>query len=72
MNVSDRYLEVGSYQGSTPELVLFHGIFIFCLYLQAPSLNNAVYLYVISVSQVLVMMASPKQKISYMYIRFSV
>ena len=63
INVSDRYLEVGSYQGSTPELVLFHGIFIFCLYLQAPSLNNAVYLYVISVSQVLIMMASPNQSI---------
>ena len=37
------YSEVGSNQGSTPQLVLFHGIFSLRLCLRAPSLNNAVY-----------------------------
>ena len=33
------YSEVGSNQGSSPEFVLFYGIFFLCL--SAPSLNNA-------------------------------
>ena len=36
------YLEVGSNQGSMPELVLFHGIFFLRLWLRVPSLNNVV------------------------------
>ena len=49
------YSEVGSNQGSTQKLVLFHKIFFICLCLRAPSLHTAVY--IISVSQALIRMA---------------
>ena len=65
------YSEVGSNQGSTPELVWFHGIISLRLYLQAPSLNNAVY--VISASQALITTTqSGRSVMSVFSCRFSV
>ena len=65
------YSEVGSNQGSTPELVLFHGIFFLLLCLRAPTLNNAVY--VISVSQALITMAQSERSVTSVFsCRFSV
>ena len=56
------YSEVESNKGSTPKLVLSRGIFLLCLCLLAPSLNNAVY--VISVSQALITMARSERSVT--------
>ena len=64
-----RYSEVGSNQGSMPELVLFHGIFSLHLCLQVPSLNNAVY--VISVSQALITIAQSGRSVMSVFSVFS-